>query len=230
MTAKQTWRRGKNLAEWNYNIGELSNTGEEFLDEPVWRRQWTARKIELLLDALNDFAWIESLSVDTLDGGENTWVADNWHPQSSRSQLLYFLEREETTNINILLSLECTAPGRTRKQKELWIESGANILVFVEPEVQAIWRKVPSYRMSLTLFLNVDIYAPMTWAGIRDNTELSKLNQPRLSAFLERLEEELEAKFASVYAPDYADMVEKYGFVAVGNYKRLAFGNSLAKL
>lgn len=207
MGAKQTWRRKSNLAEWNYNIGEVSSVDPEeiFLDEPAWRCQWVARKIEFLLDTLKDFAWIDSVGVRSIGEDEDGWVVDEWQPQESRSQLLDLLRKSnDITSIELILSLECVAPGKTKKQRELWIESGASILVFLDSEEPPQW--------SFTLYLNADIYAPLSWGEIRNNAQLAKLNQPRLEAFLLRLEEELDAKFVSVSAPDYPNMVGQYGF------------------
>ena len=224
MAELKTWRWGSGLIEWIYNIGcsnikERSKTEPNALfEDPVWCRQWVASKIERLLDAPRNFARVESISVDTRRGGEDSWVVDEWQPQESRSQLLDFLcSNDDTTNINIVLTLECEVPVNNGELKKIWIESGATILVFVEIDERGKLLPTADCPIWFTFFLDVDIYAPLSWGEIRDNAELAELNQPRLSAFLHRLEEELGAEFLGVSASDYSGMVERYGFVAVGD-------------
>ncbi|WP_261249112.1 hypothetical protein [Laspinema olomoucense] len=66
-----------------------------------------------------------------------------------------------------------------------------------------------------TLGLDVDIYAELSWGEQRDNTQLAQLNGPRLSAFLHRLEEDIPAEFLRLDAPDYKDIVDRYGCLVV---------------
>lgn len=65
---------------------------KKLLANPVYRKNWIAEKIERLLDALENFAEVESITVDTHRRGEDTFVVDDWQGAASRSELLDFLQ------------------------------------------------------------------------------------------------------------------------------------------
>jgi len=75
-----TWRVGSGLINWIYNLWKSSETErmKKLLAEPVYRRNWIAEKIERLLDAIENFAEVESITVDTRRRGEDTFVVDDW--------------------------------------------------------------------------------------------------------------------------------------------------------
>lgn len=194
---------------------------KKLLADPVYRRNWIAEKIERLLDALENFAEVESITVDTRRRGEDTFVVEDWQAAVSRSELLDFLQKtDDVVHVNFDLMLHCVELDTDGEQKKLEINSGGGILFLVDldddgnldPESEApIW---------FSFSLNVDIYAPLSSGPCEDNTELATLNGPRLSAFLHRLEDEIPGEFRGVEAPDYRKTGKRYGFSAAKEFEK----------
>lgn len=233
MIATQTWRIGSGLIDWTYNLVSHSELDSmKKLVYPVQRREWLAEKTEVLLDALEGFALVDEVTADTRSRGEDTLAIDEWHPQASRSELLEFLRiTDDVVHIDFTLNLKCLAPVDGAIE-EFQIDWGGNIFIFIDLDDEGNFEPITDdIGIWFTFFLDADIYAPLSWGEIRDNAQLAELNQPRLSAFLHRLEEELGAEFLGVSAPDYPGMVERYGFVALGDREeKPKLANSLAQL
>jgi hypothetical protein len=218
-----TWRVGSGLIDWVYNLWESSETErmKKLLADPVYRRNWIAEKIERLLYALENFAEVESITVDTRSRGEDTFVVDDWQGAASRSELLEFLQKtDDVVHVNFDLMLHCVELGTDGEQKKLEVKSGGTIFFVVELDDNGSLYTNSEDPIWFSFSLEVDIYAPLSWGRCRDNTELATLNGPRLSAFLHRLEDEIPGEFTGVDAPDYPNMVGRYGFSAANEFEK----------
>ncbi|WP_254563806.1 hypothetical protein [Oscillatoria sp. HE19RPO] len=188
------------------------------LTDPSIRRLWIVERIERLVKTLDDFARVEDVTVDTRSCGEETFVIEDWQGTQSRLKLRNWLTKtDDVVNIDFTLTLQCLTPGDRDIPEELAIKSGGNISIFVELDDDGELDTTTPSPIWLTFGLDVDIYAPLSWGEQRDNTKLAQLNGSRLSAFLHRLEEDIPGEFLGVDAPDYQDLVNRYGFLGVSH-------------
>ncbi|MBD2766503.1 hypothetical protein IC235_01190 [Hymenobacter sp. BT664] len=192
---------------------------KKLLADAGYRRNWIAERIERLLDALGNFAAVQSLSINACRGGENTFVIDDWQGAASRAELLGFLQKtDDVYLIYIHLILHCEELGPDGERKKLEIKCGGSIQFGIDLDNNGSLNTDDETPMYFALGLEVDIYAPLSWAECRDNTELATLNGPRLSAFLQRLEHQIPVEFIEVEASGYT--AGRYGFLAVDESER----------
>lgn len=208
-----TWRRGSGLMVWTYNLC-IPPAIIEKLTLPLYRRLWIVERIERLLKALDNFARVEDVAIDTRSGGEETFAIQDWQGEPSQRQLIEELKTiDDVVNLDLTLNLQCLTLSVLGIPEKLGIKSGGNISIFVELDDNGELDTTTPSPIWLTFGLDVDIYAPLSWGEQRDNTNLAQLNGSRLSAFLHRLEEDIPGEFLGVDAPDYQDLVNRYGFL-----------------
>jgi hypothetical protein len=200
---------------WTYNLC-VPPAIIENLTSPLSLRLWIVERIERLLKALDNFARVEEVTIDTRSGGEETFALKDWQGEQSERQLIEELRTiDDAVNLDLTLNLQCQTLSHRGIPEELAIQSGGNLCIFVELDDDGELETTTANPIWFTLGLDVDIYAELSWGEQRDNTQLAQLNGPRLSAFLHRLEEDIPAEFLGVDAPDYPDIVERYGCLVV---------------
>lgn len=210
-----TWRRGSGLIDWTYNLS-MPNSIIEKLTLPLYLRLWIVERIERLLKALDNFARVEDVAIATRTGGEETFAIQDWQGEPSQRQLIEKLKTiDDVVNLDLTLNLQCLTLSDRNIPEELAIKSGGNISIFVELDDDGELDTTTPSPIWLNFGLDVDIYAPLSWGEQRDNTKLAQLNGSRLSAFLHRLEEDIPAKFLGLDAPDYPEIVTRYGCLVV---------------
>jgi hypothetical protein len=127
---------------------------------------------------------------------------------------------DDVVHINIFLMLHCVALGTDGEQKKLEIKSGGSIFFLVDLDDNGSFDTNSVAPIWFCFSLNVDIYAFLSWGRCRDDTELATFNSLRLLAFLHRLEHEIPGEFIYVNAPDYPNMLGRYGFSAANEFEK----------
>jgi len=94
------------------------------------------------------------------------------------------------------------------------IGSGAEFWVNIDLTDSGTLDTTADAPVYLRVGLNADIYSPRTQTKVRDNTLLSRLNGPRLTQFLERIERDVPAQFLEMHGAHYNGMVGPRGFTA----------------
>jgi hypothetical protein len=93
---------------------------------------------------------------------------------------------------------------------ETWLAGAARIYLDRPPPTEEADRETD---IEVWISLDVDIYSPVTWGKSRENSELARINGPRLNAFLNRVRERLSARLVDIDAGDYKGHVNADGFM-----------------
>lgn len=197
MATNKTWCHDNGLACWKYQI------------ETTGASRWSGVLLTALPDLLQGFAHAAAVEVSTCSHGEEAFVGDLRAPEGQRSLTKFVEANQDIEDIDIDLNLALVIP----QEGEFEIRYGANLTVEFEKENASRMGAAASQMVTVTLWLNVDVYAPLSWGLERDNRVLAKANAPRLRGVLERLEQLVGRGPCTIEAPDYPRMVDRYGFI-----------------
>lgn len=214
MIEYRTWRRKGGLALWNYYLWspEAAEESIRLLRDTKQRKHWLAARVCQAIYALPSFARAEEVSIWTLSSGEDTFVI-NLQTKRALAKLERILRcTNDITDVQFSLTLLVAEPSSVGEVAEHEIDGAADLCFYIELDESGELDTSLEPPIWLTLSLDVDIYAPISWGQIRDNSKLAALNSPRLSEFLLRLEREVPAKLMSIDADDYQGMIDRKGF------------------
>jgi hypothetical protein len=103
--------------------------------------------------------------------------------------------------------LELVAPfGRVNHIEVRTAERGDDAFDFAGNDIARIGEAFSSQEttdIDIWFSLDVDIYASVTFGRSRDNARLARINGPRLTAFLRRLRDRLQARLVDLDAGSY---------------------------
>lgn len=230
-TSQMNWKSKMGLAIWNYrikppnynnNYNNIFGGGDSlglrvlahnYLTSPAFRAVYLKEIVINFFNILEDFAKPKKVEISTISGGEDSFV---FYLNSEKSYQKLFKKIATTTDINnieIDLNLQCLnlAEGNNLPKK-IEIDLGAYVAISLELDEEGHLDLSSEQPLSLNLFLNVDIYAPIKLSREHYNGEIAQLNQPKLANFLQRLEQKLPVEFVWVDAPDYEESIGRYGF------------------
>lgn len=214
MIESQTWRRKGGLALWNYDLWS-SFAGEEsirLLSNTKQRKNWLATRVCQAIYALKGFARAEEVSIWTLSSGEDTYLIDLC-AKGALAKLEQILRcTNDITDVQFSLTLFVEAISPSNEVEQYEIDGGADLCFYIELNELGELDMSLDPPIWLTFSLDVDIYAPISWGQIRDNSQLAALNRLRLSKFLRRLEHDVPAKLMSIDADDYQGLIGSHGF------------------
>ena len=216
MIESQTWRRKGGLAMWNYDLWSSIAAEESIrlLRDIQQRKNWLAARVCRAIYALKGFARAEEVSIWTLSSGEDTHVM-NLGTKGALAKLERILHcTSDITDVQFSLTLLVAALSPNGEVEEYEIDGGADLSFYIELDESGELDVSLEPPIWVTFSLDVDIYAPVSWGQIRDNSKLASLNHPRLSGFLQRLEHDLPAKLMSIDADNYQGMIDSHGFFA----------------
>jgi hypothetical protein len=200
------------IVSWNYrpmarSDGRLIPLN---LEAPDVRRDWLCGLIRRVPALLGDFAIPAEVDVTNHDSGESACVVD-LRTKDGPSLLMDFLEKErKVRRVEMALDLTCLGedlePFLIRWGAEFWVR-----ILLTDSGTLNATADAPVY---LRIRLMADIYSPVTQADMDDNTFLARLNGPRLTHFLERIERDVPAQFLEMAGAHYNGMVGPRGFTA----------------
>lgn len=199
------------IVAWNFRPMARSDDRLIPLDveAPDVRRDWLCGLIRRLPALLGDFATPAEVNVNVRGKGDSACVAD-WRTKDGPSVLMECLEKEPIRRVEIALDLTCLGEDLEPFVVQWGAEFLVNILLTDSGELNTT-ADAPVY---LRFRLMADIYSPRTQTSVRDNTSLAKLNGPRLTHFLERIEWDVPAQFLEMDGAHYNGMVGRRGFTA----------------
>jgi hypothetical protein len=179
------------------------------LEAPDIRKDWLCGLIRRLPALLGDFATPAKVDVNVHGKGDSACVVD-WRTKEGPSILMECLEKEPVGMVDMALDLTCVGedlePFVIRGGALFWVK-----ILLTESGDLNTTADAPVY---LRVDLNADIYSPRTQTSVRDNTLLARLNGPRLTQFLERIQRDVPAQFLEMDGAHYNGMVGPRGFTA----------------
>lgn len=199
------------IVAWNYrpmarSDGRLIPLN---LEPPDVRRDWLCGLIRRLPALLGDFAIPAEVDVNVYGKGDSACVVD-WRTKDGPSVLMECLEKEPIGMVEVSLDLTCLGEDLEPFVIRWGAECRVNILLTESGELKTT-ADAPVY---LRFRLMADIYSPRTQTSVQDNTLLARLNGPRLTHFLERIERDVPAQFLEMDGAHYDGMVGPRGFAA----------------
>ena len=207
------WKTKMGLAIWNYQLYDLKSFDDYSRLLNLYVPSSLKEIMVKIFNILDDFAKPKKAAISTISRGEDSFVF-YLNSEKSREKFLRKLElTQDVNNIEIDLILQClefVEGGHFTKKLE--IDLGAYLTISVELDQEGYLDLSSEQPVSLNVFLNVDIYAPTQLSREDYNYDMAKLNGPKLSNFLQRIEEQLPVEFVWVDAPDYDKFVGRYGF------------------
>jgi len=120
----------------------------------------------------------------------------------------------DITDVQFSLTLLVATLSASGEVEEHEIDGGADLGFYIELDESGELDMSLDPPIWLTLSLDVDIYAPISWGKLRDNSKLAATGSPRLSEFLQRLERKVPVRLMSIDADDYQGIIDRHGFVA----------------
>jgi len=207
MDPTQTFRWSDGLVTWHFEP-----SGPVDWTDPAQRRVRAADCCERLLGLLGDFGRASAAEVTTVAHGDGAFAAVFQSPAESARFLSFVRNEDAVRDATLELTLTCLERGPSGEPRPLDLPGGASVTLFVSLDDDGKLDGGASRAAWISLRLNVDIYAPLSWGRIRDNAELARLNGPRLGAFLARIAAELPARPLAIDALDYEGLVDFVGF------------------
>ncbi|WP_434419148.1 hypothetical protein [Nannocystis pusilla] len=157
---------------------------------------------------LGGFARVTELEVSTRSKGEGALALEADEPGVLEQARAFIRENDDVVNVCITLTLVCVGLD----QQPLEIDHGALLWIDIDLDEDGRLDPTTDDPIRLRVQLNADIYAPLSWGNVRDNTPLATLNADRLAGALERIERAIPAELIEIDAPDYPGMVDPRGF------------------
>jgi hypothetical protein len=209
MNGGASWTVSKHgVATWVY---ALDPADPAVLREAGARGRWLAERIEHLVGAMPPFAEPGPISVCTdSDAQEPAFIA---RCVRRMPNLLSFVRDHAdvwSVSLDLLLQVELLSDQGWYAAS---VVRGAHALIYVETQHGVINEAKLEQGMAVWLSIDLDaeLYAPQTFAAVRDNGRLAKRNGLRLTAFLQRVESELPARFLHVESQSFRDQAHRHG-------------------
>jgi hypothetical protein len=187
-----TWRWKSDLVTWAFTVPSHPN------ESAVACLQ---RSVVAVIRLLPPFARLESVEIKTEERGDGAFefAGNNLEIAALRDALA---SPERTRLVVVTLDLAVRTDDA-----EQWLGGAATLFFDVDER-----RGAHGSAIGLSLVLDVDIYAPVSWGEERDNSELARVNGPRLTGFLTRLSEQLGVRLDRIDCGDYVGHVDANGF------------------
>lgn len=186
-----TWRWGSGIVMWSFSV---PGRGHEDAQANL-ERSTTA-----VLELVAPFGRVSRVEVVTNERGDDAFcfVRDDLGRIGEA-----FSSQENVRRVIVMLDLA------VNDGTETWLP-GAAWIYLDRPSAD---EDAQEGEIEVWISLDVDIYASVTWGKSRDNAQLAHLNGPRLTAFLQRFRDRLQARLVDIDAGDYKGQVNADGFV-----------------
>ncbi len=209
--AHTTWRTASGLASWIYRPCDPLSGGpnDHSFVSPQQRSLFISRVVEDLPALLGSFARTTSVEISTSSKGEDAVTLRGDVPGALARARDFIHQNSDIMYVCITLTLLCE--GLDRQLIE--IDHGAALWIDISLGEDGQLDPTTDDPVRLRLQLNTDIYSPLSWGAVRDNTALAALNADRLTGILVRIEQTIPAELMEIDAPDYAGMIGSHGFL-----------------
>lgn len=188
----ETWRWKPGLVTWTFSVpGQAREDARANLE----------RTTITVLDLVTPFGRVCHVEVVTDERGDDAFVFAG----NDVARIGEAFSTQETIR-RVVLTLDLAVNNGT----ETWLAGAAR--VYVEFPSLADEGGVGT-DIEVWISLDVDIYGPVTWGKSRENSELARLNGPRLSAFLHMVRARLCARLVDIDEGDYEGHVNADGFM-----------------
>lgn len=188
-----TWRWKSGLASWSYSLpARPGETTVQCLDRCV-------------VDSMgrpSPFARISMVTVGTRERGDHAYRFRDAEIDSVRVHEA-IVGPEEVQRVILTLDLGVTLG---EDETETWLERAASLFFEFDEQSEV------DHSIKMWLSLDVDIYSPTTWGDSRDNAERARRNGPRLTQFLQMVQNVLGGTLEAIDTDGYTDHVDENGF------------------
>ncbi|MCY0989611.1 hypothetical protein OV203_20910 [Nannocystis sp. ILAH1] len=157
---------------------------------------------------LGGFARATELEVSARSKGEGALVLEADEPGMLEQARDFIRQNDDVVEVCVTLTLVCAGLDL----RPIEIDHGALLWIDIDLDENGRLDPATDDPIRLRLQLNTDIYAPLSWGDVRDNTALATLNADRLAGALERIERAIPAELIEIDAPDYPGLVDARGF------------------
>jgi hypothetical protein len=185
-----TWSRESALVTWFFSV-----PGQAHEDT----RTNLERSTSAVLELVAPFGRVSDIEVVTDERGDDafTFRGDDLARIGEA-----FSSQETIRRISVTLDLA------VNDGTETWL-AGAGRIDLNRPDEN----EATASDIDIWISLDVDIYASVTFGRSRDNAQLARINGPRLTAFLQRFRDRLQARLVELDAGSYKGQVNADGFV-----------------
>lgn len=208
--APVTWRSASGLASWIYRPRATvsGGPGGDSLASGEPRGRWISGVMAALPALLGGFARVTELEVSTRSKGEGALALEADGSDVLEQAREFIRQNDDVVEVCITLTLVCAGLDR----RPIEIDRGALLWIDIDLDEDGRLGPTTDDPIRVRLQLNADIYAPLSWGDVRDNSALARLNAERLAGALERIERAIPAELIEIDAPDYPGMVGPRGF------------------
>ncbi len=207
-----TYIKDREVATWFYTVN--TNPPDVNLLNAAERAHWLANLVSILVNALDDFAQIDSIEVATSSLGEDGLSVSSDEKEELKRVDTFLRSTLDVRNINMWLSLKCAQMGTDGILEEFLIHGNGWLSIEINVGDGDF---VGSSLACVAFNLETNIYSPI---AKKDNRSLAAINAPRLRNFLHRLASIPSLKFDRIDDPvGYIKAAEKYGVVDSYGFK-----------
>jgi hypothetical protein len=176
----ETWSREPALVTWFFTVPAQAHEDA---------RTNIERSTHAVLDLVAPFGRVNDIEVVTYERGDDAFDFVG----SDIARIGEAFSSQETVR-RVKLTLDLAVNDGT----ETWLPAAAQIYLNRPDEDENTANDIEAW-----ISVDVDIYASFTFGKSRDNAQLARINGPRLSAFLQRFRDRLQARLVELDAGSY---------------------------